>query len=98
MKGCVNFNKDIFTSEEVMLQFDMEYKVVDAGLPKNIIFDSTEFVIPHTTLSSGAHVVSIDRGNNSIPIHTESDVIAATISDTHMDGCFTHSVNTPKAL
>ena len=81
-----------------MLQFDMEYKVIDTGLPKNVIFDSTGFVRPHTTLSTGAHIVSIDRGNNSATMHTESDNTAATISGTHMYGCFTHSVTTPKHL
>ena len=33
-KGCVDLNNDTFTSDELMVQFDMEYKVVDAGLPK----------------------------------------------------------------
>ena len=87
-KGCVNFNIDIFTSKELMLQFDMEYKVVDTGLPTNLIFDSTGFVRPHATFSTGPHIVSITRGNNSATMHPESDVTAATISDTHMDGCF----------
>ena len=81
-----------------MLQFDMEYKVIDTGLPKNVIFDSTGFVRPHTTLSTGAHIVSIDRGNNSATMKTESEVTASTIYDTHVDGCFTRSVTTPKTL
>ena len=61
-KGCVDFNNNIFTSEKLMLQFDMEYKVADTGLPKNGIFDSTGFIRPYTTFSAGAHIVSIDRG------------------------------------
>ena len=32
--GCVNFNNDTFTSDHLMVQLDMEYKVADAGLPK----------------------------------------------------------------
>ena len=39
-KDCVDFNKDIFTSEKLMLQFNMEYKVAYTGLPKNVIFDN----------------------------------------------------------
>ena len=65
---------------------------------KNVIFDSTGFFRPHTTFSAGAHIISIDRRNNSTTMHTESNVTIATISDTHMDSCFTRSVTTPKAL
>ena len=94
----MDFNNDILTSEELMLQFDMEYKVADTGLPKNVIFDSTGFIGPHTTFSAGTRIVSIDRGNNSATMQTESDVTAATISDTHMDGYFTCSVSIPNTL
>ena len=97
-KGCVDFNKGIFTSEELTLQFDMEYKAADAGLPKNVTFDSTQFIRPHTTFSAGEYIVSIDRGNTSATMHTESDITAATISGTHMYGSFTHSFTTPKHL
>ena len=48
-----------------MVQLDMEYKVADAGLPKNVIFDNTGFIRPHTKITTGAHIVSIDRGDNS---------------------------------
>ena len=75
-KGCVNFNNDTFTSEELMLQFEMEYKVADAGLPRNVIFDNTGFVRPHAALSAGAHIVSMDRDSNSATMKTESEVIA----------------------
>ena len=95
-KCCVDFNNDTFTSEELMLQFDMEYKVADSGLPKNVIFDNTGFVRPYTTFSAGAHIVSIDRGYNSTTMNIESEIIDATISDTHVDGCFTRSVTTPQ--
>ena len=81
-----------------MIQIDMEYKVTDACLPKNAILDSTGFVRPHTTFSTEAHIVSIDTGNNSATMKTESEVTAATISDTHVDGSFTRSVTTPKVL
>ena len=80
-----------------MLQFDMEYKVADASLPKNVIVNNTGFVRPHTTFSAGAHIVSIDRGYNSTIMKTESEGTAATISDTYVDGCFTHSVTSPKS-
>ena len=52
-KGYLDFNKHTFIFEELMLQFDMKYKVTDAGLPKNVIFDSTGFVRPYTTFSAG---------------------------------------------
>ena len=94
----MDFSKDIFISEELMLQFDMEYKVADAGLPKNIIFDSTGFVRPHSIYSTGAHIVSIDRGDNSTTVYTDSNDKAATISNTHMDGYFTRSITTLKTL
>ena len=76
----------------------MEYKVADAGLPKKIIFDNTGFVRPHTAFSTGAHIVSIDRGYNSATMKIESEVIAANISNTQVDGCFTRSVTTPKSV
>ena len=97
-KGCVDFNNDTFISEELMLQFDMEYKVADASLPKNVIVNNTGFVRPHTTFSAGAHIVLIDRGYNSATMKTESEVTAATLSDTHVYDCFTRSVTTPKSL
>lgn len=37
------FAKDIFTSEELMMQFDMKYKVKDADLSNDVIFDSTGY-------------------------------------------------------
>ena len=75
----------------------MEYKVADAGLPKKIIFDNTGFVRPHTAFSTGAHIVSIDRGDNSVTMKTESEVAAATLSDTRVDGCFIRSITAPKS-
>ena len=74
-----------------MLQFDMKYKVVKRWSSKII-------VRPHTTYSAGAHIASIDIGNNSATIKTKSKVTAATISDTYVDGFFTRSVITPKSL
>ena len=97
-KGCVDFNNDTFISEEIMLQFDMEYKVADPGLPKNVIFDSTGCVRPRTIFQTGAHIVSTDRGNNSATKKIESEIIAATISSTHVERCFTRSITTSKAL
>ena len=78
-----------------MVQLDMEYKVADAGLPKNVIFDNTGFIIPHTKITTGAHIVSIDRGDNSATMKTKSEVAAATIFDTRVDGCFIRSITTP---
>ena len=49
----MDFNNGTFTSEELTLQFDMEYKVANADLPKNVIFDSIGFIRPHTTFSAG---------------------------------------------
>ena len=97
-KGCVNVARDIFTFEELMLQFDMEYKEVDAGLPKYVISYSAGFFRPRTTYLTGSHIISSDRGYNSTTIHTESHDKVATISDTHMDGCFTRSVTKSEAL
>ena len=91
----MDFNNDTFTSEELMVQFEMEYKVSDAGLPKNVIFDNTGFVRPHTKCSAGAHIVSIDRGDNSATMKTESEATVAITSDTHVDGCFIRSITTP---
>ena len=79
-RHCVDFARDIFISEELMLQFDMEYKVIDGGLPKDIIFDNTVYVRPRTMYSAGSHMVSIDRGDNSATINTESNDEAPTIS------------------
>ena len=76
----------------------MEYKVADDGLPKNVIFDYTGFIRPYATFSVGAHIVPIDRDYNSATMKTESEVIAANISDTQVDGRFTRSVTTPKSL
>ena len=73
----------------------MEYKVADDGLPKNVIFNYTGFIRPCATFSVGAHIVPIDRDYNSATMKTESKVTAATISDTHVDSCFTRSVTTP---
>ena len=81
-----------------MLQFDMEYKVADAGLPEKVIFDNTGFVRPHTTFSAGAHIVSIDRSYNSATMKTESEITAATISDKLVDDYFIRSITTPKSL
>ena len=81
-----------------MVQFDMEYKVADACLPKNVIFDNTGFVRPHTKISPGAHIVSIDRGDNSATMKTESEITAATISNTYVDGYFIRSISAPKPL
>ena len=94
----MNFNNDTFTSEELMLQFDMEYKVADAGLPEKVIFDNTGFVRPHTTFSAGTYIVSIDRDYNSTNMKTEPKVTGATISIIYVDGCFTRSVAIPKYL
>ena len=91
LKDCVDFVKDICTSEELMLQFDMKYKVV-------IRWSAKIIVRPHTTYSAGLHIVSIDKWNNSATMHTESNDKAETISGTYMDGCFTRSVTTPKYL
>ena len=51
----MDFNNDTFISDELMVQFDMEYKVVDAGLPKMlylIILDVLDhilnFLLEHT--------------------------------------------------
>ena len=44
----VDFNNDIFTSEEMMLQFDMEYKVADSGLSKmlySIVLDVLDHIL-----------------------------------------------------
>ena len=43
---CVEFSRDVFTSEELRLSFDMSYKMANLGLPKDVIFDSTSFVRP----------------------------------------------------
>ena len=66
----MDFNNDTFSSDELMVQFDMEYKVADAGLPKNVIFDNTGFVRPHTKFSAGAHIISIAKGYNSTTMKT----------------------------
>ena len=36
-KGCVDFNNDTFILEELLLQFDIEYKFTDAGLLKQLL-------------------------------------------------------------
>ena len=94
----MDFNNDTFTSKELILQFDMEYKIVDDGLPKNVIFDNTGFIRPHNLFSAGAHIVLIDRGYNSATMKTESEVTSTTIFDTHVDGFFTRSVTKPTSL
>ena len=65
---------------------------------KNIIFNNTGFVRPHIKFSAKAHIVSIDRGDNSVIMKTKSDITAATISDTHVDGCFIRSITASKSL
>jgi len=65
-KCCVDFARDIFTSEELQLLFDMSYKIADLGLPKDVIFGSTSVVCPKQQCTAGLHIVSIDRYDNSV--------------------------------
>ena len=79
-----------FISEELMLSFDIEYKIADTGILSDIIFDSTSFVQPRQDNAAGAHVVSIDRSDNSATACQEQveDIITEDIGN----GCITRTV------
>ena len=86
----MDFNNDTFTSDELMLQFDIEYLVVDDGL-LDLLDHILHFLLDHT-LYQLIEVIILR------PWKLNSEVTAATISNAHVDSCFICSVTTPKAL
>ena len=73
----------IFTLEELILSFDMSYKMADMGLPKDVRFDSSSFVRPKQQCIASAHVLSIDRDNNLSEIISNKKNFV--VCDTHVD-------------
>ena len=94
-KGCIDFVGNIFTSEELMLSFDIECKMAYTGIPSDIVFDSTSCVRPRQENTAGAHIVSIDRNDNSATTHQmQSENI---ITEDIINGCITRTVKQGKS-
>ena len=94
--GCIDFVDDIFTSVELNLSFNMEYKMADTGLPSNIMFDSTKFVRPKPDQPFIAQIVSIDRDTNIASVSDKNN--NPTIIDNHVNGCMTRVVTVNKQM
>jgi len=89
-KDCTDFVNDIFTSDELRLSFDMEYKIADTRIPTDIIFDSTDFVGPKRPNSAATHVVSIDRNTASATkIH---EPVVDVVTQNVVYGCIARTV------
>ena len=95
-KGCIDFAEDIFTSVELKLSFDMEYKMANAGLPNNKIFDSTSFVRPKSNQSTAVQVMSIHRESDLVSIPESNQ--GPTVIDKHMNRCMARVVTANKQM
>ena len=92
----MDFVDDIFTSVELNLSFDMEYKMADTGLPSNIMFDSTGFVRPKPDQPFIAQIVSIDRDTNVASVSNKNN--NHTVTDNHVNRCMTRVVTANKQM
>ena len=67
--------------------------MADLGLPKDVIFDSTNVVRPKQQHTAAAHVISIDRDDISLEaISNKKEVV---VCDTHKDRYPTRTINSP---
>ena len=89
-KGCIEFERYLFSCGELRMPFAMEYKMADLGLNDEVKFDSTRFVRPKSVSSIGAHLISIERDTSDAKVVSED--MSDVISDTHTGGIFTRTV------